>query len=154
VHYKTVLLLVGDQMGERNHLGKCLEVMIHTKANITSFKIVTPEEQHEDEILQNPKIHLSMITCHLPSTASEAAEPTLQKRHKAYLSPLMLVIHHRTFIAGSPNLYLHSRFNPTLPHQLIQPSTKVLQDHQDIKNQYKRTTSIESLLIFISFLLD
>jgi hypothetical protein len=124
VHYtQTVLLLVGDQMGERNHLGKCLQVMIHTKASIImSFKKVTTEEQHEDKILQNPKIHLSMRTYHLPSTASEAAEPILQKCHKTYLSPLMLVI--------SPQ-------NIHCPHQLIQPSTKVLQDHQHQKSVQK-----------------
>jgi hypothetical protein len=68
VHYtQAVLLLVNDQMGERNPLGKC---------------------KHEDEILQNPEIHLSMRTCHLPSsTVSEAAGPILQKYHKTYLSP-------------------------------------------------------------------
>jgi chorismate mutase len=44
---QTVLLLVGDQMGERNCLSKCLQVMIHTKANnIMSFKKVTPEESN------------------------------------------------------------------------------------------------------------
>jgi hypothetical protein len=115
---QTVLLLFGDQMGERNCLGKCLQVMIHTKANnIMSFKKVTPEEQHEDEILQNPKIHLSMITCSLPSTASEAAEPILQKCHKTYLSPLMLVSHYKIFIAGSSDFILTQLFEhqpPTL----------------------------------------
>jgi len=47
VHYtQTVLLLVDDQMGERNPLGKCLQVLIHTKANvIMNFKKVTPEVQ-------------------------------------------------------------------------------------------------------------
>lgn len=62
---QTVLLLFGDQMGERNCLGKCLQVMVHTKANnIMSFKKVTPEEQHEDEILQNPKIDNMQSSLH------------------------------------------------------------------------------------------
>lgn len=62
---QTVLLLFGDQMGERNCLGKGLQVMVHTKANnIMSFKKVTPEEQHEDEILQNPKIDNMQSSLH------------------------------------------------------------------------------------------
>jgi hypothetical protein len=56
------------------------QTIIHTKANnIMSFKKVTPEEQHEDEILQNPKIHLSMRSDYLPSSASEAAELYISK---------------------------------------------------------------------------
>lgn len=53
-----------------------------------------------------------------------------------------------------PQIHKHNCLITTHPHQFIQPRMKVLQDHQDSKNQYKTTASIESLLICISFLLD